>query len=176
MGFGRTGKLFSFEHFDFVPDILTLAKGMGGGMPIGAFIASKELMNQLQFQPALGHITTFGGHPVSCAAAKASLEVLLNEHLVEQVEEKGMRFEEALKNIPVIKEIRRIGLMLGIDLKDSTLCQSALQSMFKHRLIADYFLFNPTSFRIAPPLIITREQIDQIIHTLTISLNKIIEK
>ncbi len=176
MGFGRTGKLFSFEHFDFVPDILTLAKGMGGGMPIGAFIASKELMNQLQFQPALGHITTFGGHPVSCAAAKASLEVLLSEKLIEQVEEKGLLFEEALKNHPVVNEIRRIGLMLAIDLNDAALCQNALQSMFKHKLIADYFLFNPTSFRIAPPLTITENQIHEIIDTILISLNKITKK
>lgn len=173
MGFGRTGKLFSFENFDFEPHILTLAKGMGGGMPIGAFVASKEMMNQLQFNPGLGHITTFGGHPVSCAAAKASLEVILEEGLCDQAEEKGQLFVQALKDHPLIKDIRQKGLMLAIDLGNDDLGGQAMKVLWEHRLIVDQFLFNRTSFRIAPPLTITIEEIKSIIDTIIYSLNKI---
>lgn len=173
MGFGRTGKLFSFENFDFVPDILTLAKGMGGGMPIGAFVASKEMMNQLQFNPGLGHITTFGGHPVSCAAAKASLEVILEENLSEQADEKAQLFVDALEAHPLVKEVRQKGLMLAVDLGTNELGGEAMKVLWENRLIVDQFLFNRTSFRIAPPLTITKEEINVIIVTLIESLNQI---
>lgn len=172
MGFGRTGKLFSFENFDFVPDILTLAKGMGGGMPIGAFVASKDMMNQLQSKPDLGHITTFGGHPVSCAAAKASLEVILEEKLCEQAEEKAQLFVDALEAHPLVKEVRQKGLMLAVDLGTNELGGEAMKVLWKNRLIVDQFLFNRTSFRIAPPLTITKEEIKDIIITLIESLNQ----
>lgn len=174
MGFGRTGKLFSFENFDFEPDILTLAKGMGGGMPIGAFVASKELMQQLQFNPVLGHITTFGGHPVSCAAAKASLELILEENLSEKAEEKGKLFVDALSKHPLVKEIRQIGLMLAIDLGSEELGGKAIKALWENRLIVDQFLFNRNSFRIAPPLTITEEEIKEIIKTVLLSLDQII--
>lgn len=173
MGFGRTGKLFSFENYDFVPDILCLAKGMGGGMPIGAFVSSKEKMNLLQFNPALGHITTFGGHPVSAAAALASLKVLTETDLIEHVDEKGKRFANALKTHPLIKEIRQIGLMLGVELFSEEITQKVMSALFSNRLIVDQFLFNSNSFRIAPPLTITFDEIDEICKTLVKSLDHI---
>ncbi|MBN1650731.1 MAG: aspartate aminotransferase family protein [Bacteroidales bacterium] len=173
MGFGRTGKLFSFENFDFVPDIITLAKGMGGGMPIGAFVSSKEKMNLLQFNPALGHITTFGGHPVSAAAALASLEVLTESDLIKQVHSKGKRFYDALINHPKVKEIRQIGLMLAIELIDEQSATAIMPQLFANRLIVDQFLFNRTSFRIAPPLTISFDEIDEIIRSVISSLDQL---
>ncbi len=158
MGFGRTGKLFSFEHYDFVPDILSIAKGMGGGMPIGAFVASKDLMDTLQYKPALGHITTFGGHPVSAAAALASLELILEEQLPQQAHAKAQVFVEALQSLPQVKAIRQQGLMMAIELGDSKLADKAVAALWKHRLIVDRFLFCDTAFRIAPPLTITMEE------------------
>jgi acetylornithine/succinyldiaminopimelate/putrescine aminotransferase len=173
MGFGRTGKLFSFQNFDFIPDIMALAKGMGGGMPIGAFVSSKEKMNLLQHQPALGHITTFGGHPVSSAAALASLEVLCESDLIEQANTKGKRFADNLKKHPLVKEIRQIGLMLAIELIDANTTMQVMPLLLKNRLIVDQFLFNRNSFRIAPPLTITFEQVDEISETLIMTLNQV---
>lgn len=173
MGFGRTGQLFSFENYTFEPDILTIAKGMGGGMPIGAFVASKEMMNQLQFNPILGHITTFGGHPVSCAAAKASLEVILEENLCLQAKEKGQMFVEALVGHPIVHDIRQKGLMLAIDLGSDELGGKAMKVLWENKLIVDQFLFNRTSFRIAPPLTITKKEITEIIQTVKTCLDQI---
>ncbi len=173
MGFGRTGKLFSFQNFDFTPDILALAKGMGGGMPIGAFVSSKEKMNLLQHQPALGHITTFGGHPVSSAAALASLEVLCEGDLIEQANTKGKRFADNLIKHPLVKEVRQIGLMLAVELVDEKITKQLMPLLLKNRLIVDQFLFNRNSFRIAPPLTITFEEVDAIIETLRTSLDQI---
>lgn len=173
MGFGRTGKLFSFENYDFIPDIITLAKGMGGGMPIGAFASSKEKMNLLQHQPALGHITTFGGHPVSAAAALASLEVLTETDLIEQADAKGKRFADALTNHSKVKEIRQIGLMLAVELLNVEIAADIMPKLFANRLIVDQFLFNRSSFRIAPPLTITFDEIDEIIETVIKSLDQI---
>lgn len=173
MGFGRTGKLFSFENYDFVPDIITLAKGMGGGMPIGAFVSSKEKMNLLQHQPALGHITTFGGHPVSAAAALASLEVLTGTKLIEEANAKGKRFADALITHPKVKEIRQQGLMLAVELNDDKSATEIMPVLFANRLIVDQFLFNRSSFRIAPPLTITFDEVDEIIETVIKSLDQI---
>ncbi|MFA8300795.1 MAG: aspartate aminotransferase family protein [Hyphomicrobiales bacterium] len=159
MGFGRTGKLFAFENYGVVPDILCLAKAMGGGMPIGAFISSKENMSQLTFNPMLGHITTFGGHPVSCAAALASLNVILEEDLCNKAEENGKLFEKLLKDHPAIKEIRRTGLMLAIEMKEEGKAFEIISKLIEKRLIVDPFLFNENSFRIAPPLTISKEEV-----------------
>lgn len=157
-GFGRTGKLFAFEHYHFIPDILCLAKGMGGGMPIGAFIASKEIMNSFTNNPILGHITTFGGHPVSCAASNATLGVLLEEKLVERVEEKEKLFRELLKH-PKIKSINGKGLLLSIEFESYEQNKIIIDSCIEKGVIVDWFLFNANSMRIAPPLTITKEEI-----------------
>ena len=166
MGFGRTGKLFSFQNFGITPDILALAKGMGGGMPIGAFVASKEIMNSLTFQPELGHITTFGGHPVSCAAANANLNVIRENKLSEQAHDKGNIFKSEMEKEKGVTEIRQIGLMLGIDLESEKLMDKLLSQFTKNGLIADRFLFRPRAFRIAPPLTITNEEIEKTIGIL----------
>jgi len=171
MGFGRTGSLFAFEQLGVVPDILCLAKAMGGGMPLGAFISSKTNMQALTSRPELGHITTFGGHPVSCAASLAALEVLLNEKLIEQASHKGQRFEEALISIKMVKSIRRVGLMLGVELDAEVPIGELLKHLQKHKLIVDQFLFHQHSFRIAPPLTITENEISEVIDMLTIALN-----
>jgi len=173
MGFGRTGKLFSFENYDYEPHIITLAKGMGGGMPIGAFVASKEMMDALQSKPALGHITTFGGHPVSCAAAMASLQVIIEENLSEKANEKGKIFTDTLKKHPLVKEVRQQGLMLAVDLGSEELGAKAMEVLWKNKLIVDQFLFNRTSFRIAPPLTISIEEIEDICEVLMESLDGI---
>ncbi len=158
MGFGRTGRLFSFEHYGFVPDILCLAKAMGGGMPLGAFIAGRDIMDALTYDPSLGHITTFGGHPVSCAASLASLNIILKENLMENAEKAGHLFYESLHAHPMLKEIRRTGLMLGLELECPGKMSALNQLLPEHGLIADQFLFNPATFRIAPPLTITQEE------------------
>ncbi|MFN4122883.1 MAG: aspartate aminotransferase family protein [Flavobacteriales bacterium] len=158
-GFGRSGKLFAFEHFDVIPDILTIAKGMGGGLPIGAFIASRELMNSLSHDPFLGHITTFGGNAVCCAAAHASLNVLLSEKLIEQVTSKHNRFKDKLKHSH-IGSIQGIGLMLAVELAESISVIDMVNQCYAAGLITDWFLFNDRAIRFAPPLIITDEQID----------------
>lgn len=173
MGFGRTGKLFAFEHFDIVPDILCLAKAMGGGMPLGAFISSSENMNKLTHNPELGHITTFGGHPVCCAAALASLEVILDEGLAESAETKGALFKEHLIANKEVKEIRQKGLMLGVEIKHKSKLPALMKSFKKSRLIVDQFLFNDNSFRIAPPLTITNHEIQSITEQLNDCLNDI---
>jgi acetylornithine/succinyldiaminopimelate/putrescine aminotransferase len=159
-GMGRTGKLFAFEHFDIVPDILTVAKGFGGGLPIGAFIADRKMMQVFTHDPMLGHITTFGGNPVCCASALATLNVLQDENLIAQVEEKGRAFEQYLRH-PAIREIRRMGLMFAIDF-DSAERVSAIVNKAKEKgVICYWFLSHPYSFRIAPPLTITMEEIKE---------------
>lgn len=150
-GFGRTGKLFAFEHFNVVPDILTIAKAMGGGMPIGAFISSQENMSLLTHNPMLGHITTFGGHPVNCAAALANLEVILDEKFIDAVEEKGRLIEELIAH-PSIKEIRRKGLMFAVEFDSPEQVQSIVEACISEGVIAFWFLSCPESFRLAPPL------------------------
>ncbi len=173
MGFGRTGRLFSFEHFNIVPDILVLAKALGGGMPLGAFIASKSIMDTLAFQPELGHITTFGGHPVCCAAGLASLEVILSDDLIKNADKKGAIFEEQLKAHPLVKEIRRKGLMIGIEIRDAGKRNRLTESMLRNGIIIDWFLFHPSTFRIAPPLTITEGECYTAIELLIKAMNEI---
>lgn len=175
MGFGRTGKLFAFQKEEVIPDILCLAKAMGGGMPLGAFISSAENMRALTFQPELGHITTFGGHPVSCAAALAALEVIMDEGLHTQAEAKGKIYEIALKNHESIKEIRRSGLMLGVELKPSVDIDKLMQKIAEQKLVVDRFLFHNSSFRIAPPLSITEEEINMTVKRIILALNESIK-
>lgn len=159
-GMGRTGKLFAFEHFGIVPDILTVAKAFGGGLPLGAFISDKKIMRTLTRDPMLGHITTFGGNPVCCASALATLNVLLEEDLVEQVEEKGALFERHLKH-PSIKALRRIGLMLAVDFDSAAKVSSIVNNCKENGVIGYWFLSHPHSFRIAPPLSISAAEIKE---------------
>ncbi|HOG65938.1 MAG TPA: aspartate aminotransferase family protein [Bacteroidales bacterium] len=159
-GFGRTGKLFCFMDYNVTPDILCIAKAMGGGMPIGAFIADKKIMLTLTHNPDFGHITTFGGHPVSAAAAIATLEELTkNPNLINQVDEKGAIYESALKNHSLVKGIRRKGLLISIELPTVEINQKIIQELLQNGLVTDPFFFMPQAFRIAPPLIITKDEI-----------------
>jgi acetylornithine/succinyldiaminopimelate/putrescine aminotransferase len=157
-GYGRTGTLFAFEQYDVIPDILLLAKGMGGGMPIGAFVASREVMLALSDKPILGHITTFGGHPVSCAAGLATLQTLLSTDYIQQVKQKEALFLELLKH-PGIREVRSAGLWMAVEMVDFDFIQAVIKRCLEAGLLTDWFLFNDRSLRIAPPLIITEEQI-----------------
>lgn len=157
-GYGRTGTLWAFEQYGIVPDILLLAKGMGGGMPIGAFVARQELMQVLSYNPILGHITTFGGHPVSCAAALATLQTLLASDLMEKIPAKEKLFLELLQH-PNIVEVRSAGLWMAVELPDFDFVQGVIKHCLANGLITDWFLFNSHSLRIAPPLIIDEEQI-----------------
>jgi acetylornithine/N-succinyldiaminopimelate aminotransferase len=156
--FGRTGKLFAFEHFGIVPDILLLAKALGGGMPVGAFISSNHIMGALKENPILGHITTFGGHPVCCAAGLAALEVLLEQDLVAQVSEKETLMRSLLIH-PTIKQIRGKGLMLAIELENFDINKKIIDRCIANGVITDWFLHCDNSMRIAPPLIITPDEI-----------------
>ena len=156
--FGRTGTLFAFENYGIVPDILLLAKALGGGMPLGAFIANKDVMGVLKQNPILGHITTFGGHPVSCSAGLASLQVIIDDDLVKDVNQKGELFRSLLVH-PLIREIRGKGLMLSIQL-DSFEQVEKVSSLCRERgVVIDWFLHCETALRIAPPLIIKDEEI-----------------
>jgi acetylornithine/N-succinyldiaminopimelate aminotransferase len=158
--FGRTGKLFAFEHFGIEPDILLLAKALGGGMPLGAFITSNAMMSVLKENPILGHITTFGGHPVCCAAGLAALEVLLNESLHAEVAEKEVLLRKILVH-PAIKEIRGKGLMLAIELDSFEFNKKIIDRCIENGVITDWFLHCSNAMRIAPPLIITRDEINK---------------
>jgi len=157
--YGRTGKLFALETYGVTPDILCIAKGMGGGMPIGAFISSKENMDALKNNPKLGHITTFGGHPISCAAALSTLQTLIQKSsIINSIPNKEKLFRKGLEHSKV-KEIRGIGLMLAIELGDIEKCRNFVDLAYKKGLITFFFLFTGTAVRLTPPLIITEEEI-----------------
>ena len=158
-GFGRTGKMFGFEHYGIAPDILLLAKGIGGGMPIGTFISSTEIMRALATNPILGHLTTFGGHPVSCAAGLATLQTIQKENIVDGVEEKGELFKKLLVH-PAIKEVRGKGLMMAIEFENFEINKKIIDACIADGVISDWFLHCSNSMRVAPPLIITHEEIE----------------
>jgi acetylornithine/succinyldiaminopimelate/putrescine aminotransferase len=143
---------------EIVPDVLLTAKGMGGGMPIGAFIANENLMKSLSFDPVLGHITTFGGHPVNCAASLATLNYIIDENLMEKVPSKSQLFKDFLIH-PMIKEVRAAGLMIAVEFENFEIIQKIIANCLKSGLITDWFLFCNNSLRIAPPLIITKKEI-----------------
>lgn len=157
-GFGRTGKMFAFEHFEIVPDVLMLAKGIGGGMPLGAFVARKEIMDVIKDNPMLGHITTFGGHPVSCAAALASLRVIQNEKLLEAVDAKAALFRKELDH-PKIKEIRGKGLMMCLQLETFDQVYQVSTFCAEKGVMIDWYLHCETALRVAPPLTISDDEI-----------------
>lgn len=160
-GFGRTGSFFAFEQYGIVPDVLVIAKALGGGMPIGAFVSSKKIMDCLTHNPMLGHITTFGGHPVNCAAAVANIDVILEENLVKEVHEKGSLMKRLLSHA-LVKEIRQIGLMFAIDLETEEITQKVVERCMERGIITFWFLSCPASFRLAPPLTISFEEIEEV--------------
>lgn len=171
-GFGRLGKLFAFEKYGVVPDILAVAKSLGGGMPLGAFISSKTIMDSLQTNPALGHITTFGGHPVSCAAGMAALDVILSGNLIPTVENKARLFRKHLENSD-IEDIRGDGLLMAVELGKPERLSKFIRLAYENGIATDWFLFNNSSFRIAPPLIIDGSQIDEACSILVKVLKRI---
>jgi len=157
-GMGRTGKLFAFEHYSITPDILTTAKAFGAGMPMGAFFASKEIMSTLRFNPMLGHITTFGGHPVCCAAALSGINAMLDEKMVENCEAKGALFAELLSH-PAIIEVRRKGMLMAVEFESFEQVHKIYHECLNRGVITFWFLSCNNSFRLAPPLNITEEEI-----------------
>ncbi len=171
-GFGRTGTFWAYESKEIFPDILLTAKGMGGGMPIGAFISSEEIMKTLSFEPVLGHITTFGGHPVSSAASLATLNFIIENDLLTQIPEKSALFKSLLTH-PMILELRGVGLMLALEMKDFKTVKSVIDLCIKRGLITDWFLFCDNSLRIAPPLTISLEEIKKACNILLQAMNDI---
>jgi len=172
-GFGRCGKLFACIRWEVIPDIITLAKALGGGMPLGAFVASAELMSLWQSNPVLGHITTFGGHPVSCAAALAALKILLREEWINDACRKGEIYKKELEGHPEVREIRQAGLLLAVDLGDSGAAGRIIPLLLEEGIMSDWFLFNSTSFRIAPPLSITDSEIMMSIEGIKRALDRL---
>ena len=158
-GMGRTGKMFAFQNFDLIPDVLTLGKALGGGMPIGALVSSKENLYEFTYNPMLGHITTFGGHPVICASALACLEVLDQEISFDEVNRLGLLLENLIKIDPEIKEVRRIGQMFAFDMESFERVERVVIRCLELGLISFWFLSHPYSFRLSPPLTITEEEI-----------------
>lgn len=157
-GFGRTGTLWGFEQYDVVPDILLLGKALGGGMPLGAFIAERSLMNHLSFDPVLGHITTFGGHPVCCAAGLAAMKILLKKKMPDDVAAREEMFLRLLVS-PEIREVRTAGLLIAVQFADHHFTQKVINYCITHGVLTDWFLFAPDCLRIAPPLNIKTKEI-----------------
>jgi acetylornithine/N-succinyldiaminopimelate aminotransferase len=160
-GFGRTGSLFAYQKYGIEPDVLLIAKAMGGGMPIAATVANLEILKCLSHNPVLGHINTFGGHPVTTAAALANLKVLLRDNYIADADMKGKKLAELLTSHEAIREVRQTGLFLGVQLHDKTRLPDIVDRLRDNGVLVDYFLFNEDSFRIAPPLIITYKEIEK---------------
>lgn len=171
-GLGRNGTLWGFEQAGVVPDILLLGKALGGGMPMGAFIADKEIMWSLTNKPVLGHMTTFGGHPVICAAGMAGFKILLEENLIDAVSAKGQLFHQYLQH-PAIKEVRSLGLMMAVEFESFEMNKKVIDKCIERGLLTDWFLFAPECLRIAPPLIISEEEIGQACKIIIDVLNEV---
>lgn len=171
-GFGRTGSLWGFEQWDIIPDMVLLGKALGGGMPMGALVAPKQIMDCLSHNPILGHMTTFGGHPVCCAAGIAAMEVLLEEKLIEQVAEKEQLFHSLLQH-PKILAVRSAGLLMAVALQDIEMVLKVLNKCMDKGLFSDWFLFADNCIRIAPPLSITTSEIEKACEILLDSLNEV---
>ncbi len=171
-GFGRTGTLWAFEQFEVVPDILLLGKALGGGMPLGAFIASNQLMRTLTHDPVLGHITTFGGHPVSCAAGKAAFEVLLQQNYINEVKSKEQQLLQLLQH-PAIISVNHHGLWVSLQFATAKKAQAIVHQCVLNGVVTDWFLFAPDRLRIAPPLIITHDQIVEMCSIILQSIEEV---
>ena len=173
VGMGRCGAMFATNKYGVTPDIICLAKAFGGGMPLGAFVSSNEIMNSLQSNPVLGHITTFGGHPVCCAAGLAATKYLIDNKVVESVETKGALYENLLKNHPQVLEIRRCGLLLAVELGSSEKLYKIMDMFIEKGILSDWFLFCDTAFRISPPLTITEDEIRGSVEIIVDCLNNL---
>ena len=171
-GMGRTGYLFAFNNLNVIPDILLLGKAFGGGMPLGAFVSSNEIMSKLSFDPSLGHMTTSGGHPVSCAAALASLQILTGGDLLSSVKRKGELFHSLLKHSR-IKSVRGKGLLVAVEFENETINQKVIQHCFEHGLLTDWFLFSSFCMRIAPPLTISEDEIRNACNSILDAVEKV---
>lgn len=174
-GFGRTGSIFAWERYGIAPDIICMAKAMGGGMPLGGFAASYEVMKTLTFDPVLGHITTFGGHPVCCAAGLAALKYIEDNALAEAVPDKERLFRTLLSGLPHLKEIRSVGLMIALDFGDELLREKVTSECVSRGLVTESFLFCPTAMRIAPPLTITEPQIREVCSIIVEAVEKVLK-
>lgn len=173
MGMGRSGEMFAMQKYGVTPDIVCLAKALGGGMPLGAFVASQQIMSSLMSDPVLGHITTFGGHPVCCAAGLAAMKFLQDNRVVEDVERKGAMYEQLLKDHPAIKEIRRSGLLLAVELGDSAKLYRLMDLFIEEGILSDWFLYCDTAFRISPPLVISDDEIRDSVRIIRKSLDRL---
>lgn len=171
-GFGRTGKLWGFENFSIIPDVLILGKALGGGMPLGAFIADKKLMDAFTQNPILGHITTFGGHPVCCTAGMASLKVLLDEKIIDAVKEKEYFFKSFLIH-PKIRSIRSCGLWMAIEFESFEINKKVIDECIRNGVMSDWFLFASNCLRISPPLIISEDEINKACNTILQAIERI---
>lgn len=171
-GFGRTGSLWAFEQYGIVPDILLLGKAIGGGMPLGAFIASSELMSTLTYNPVLGHITTFGGHPVSCAAGKAAFEVLLASNWIKEVKQKEALMLQRLQHKAIVAT-NHCGLWMSLQFESAEIAQSIIHCCVKNGLVTDWFLFAADKLRIAPPLIISETELNELCDIILKSIDEI---
>ncbi len=171
-GFGRTGKLFAFEHFGIVPDILLLGKALGGGMPLGAFVANRNLMGKLTSNPVLGHITTFGGHPVCCAAGNAAFDFLIEKNLISDIERKQRIFSEKLKH-PMIRDFRAMGFMMALEFDSYEINKKVIDVCIEMGVFTDWFLFASHCMRISPPLIITDDEIKSSCHTILTACERV---
>lgn len=158
-GFGRCGEMFACLKYGVTPYIICLAKALGGGMPLGAFVSSGQIMSTLSYNPTLGHITTFGGHPVCCAAGLAAMEYIEKNDLHHASEAKGALFEELLRDHPAVREIRRSGLLMAVELGSSERLYAIMELFKQEGIMSDWFLFCDTAFRISPPLVITEDEI-----------------
>ena len=172
-GMGRTGEMFASTKYGVTPDVVCLAKAFGGGMPLGGVAANSKILDSFTYNPCLGHITTFGGHPVCCAAGLAALNYLINNNIVEQVEAKGELFERLLADHPHVKEIRRSGLLMAVELGSSERLY-AMMDMFKQMgIMSDWFLYCDTAFRISPPLTISESEIEECCTIIRHALDKL---
>ncbi len=173
-GFGRTGTLWAFEQYNIVPDILLLGKALGGGMPLGAFIADKNLMKALTTEPVLGHISTFGGHPVSCAAGLAALKVLINSDWIQQVKSKEKILAREIPSPHIIKT-NTAGLWASLQFTDFNTNKKVVNTCIKNGLITDWFLFAPECLRIAPPLCISDDELKEACGLISLSIKEVLE-
>jgi acetylornithine/succinyldiaminopimelate/putrescine aminotransferase len=169
-GFGRTGTLWGFEQFNVVPDVVLMGKALGGGMPLGAFVADQKIMQALTENPVLGHITTFGGHPVCCAAGLAAFQVLVKEEIPAGVAAKAALFRDQLRH-PLIKAVRANGLLIAVEFENFDINKKVIDGCLQLGILTDWFLFAPQCLRIAPPLTITEKEIKKAIKTILQVLN-----